>query len=812
MDVILSSLTDSQRQAVQHVDGPLLILAGPGSGKTRVVTHRVAYLREQGIIDEQILAVTFTNKAADEMRQRLERLAPGARVWMGTFHRFCSRLLRQYASLVGLRENFSIYDTDDSRKLLHEAIDDAGVELVHTTPARVASAISWAKNDLIGPDEYVPTVGSPLGHVVSNVYPHYQRRLMAANAVDFDDLLMHVATLLRDNEELRRTLDNRFRYILVDEYQDTNLAQYAIIRALSVKCPNLAVTGDPDQSIYGWRGATIRNILEFERDFPDVKVVRLEQNYRSTKCILRAANQLIIHNEQRKEKTLFTHNDEGRPVRVVIYPTGQTEAQAIAVRMAHEVAAGQRRANDYAIFYRTNALSRLLERALRAVSLPYQIVRGLEFYQRKEVKDILAYLHLLANPASDIACLRIINTPPRQIGTQTVKRLKRHAAAQRISLLSAAREAGLIESLSKRSAVHVAKFVAMIDAMQPTGDERVEVLMRRVLEGTGYREWLEMSESEEDEQRLENIDELLSDAREFDEAHVEDGGLEAFLEQASLVADVDDWNPDVERVTMMTLHAAKGLEFPVVFIVAVEDDLLPHEHSKENANQVEEERRLLFVGMTRAKEELHLSAAQMRSVRGAQLTKAPSPFLLELPTQEMEVVGRIVAPTLRAGQAGEFDELPEYDLEPDMDLDDDDDFDFDFDFDDDDDDDDPGPTRRRRAKDNRPGAGQSAHAARRGPAPAAAHRRPLMTAAQLAGHQTPPSSSAPESFEPGMIVSHPLHGLGKIVSLAGSGIKRAATVQFAGEQQKRTFYLAYSDLQPVRSNGGGTCENSAGDA
>ncbi len=774
MGAVLSSLTSSQQAAVQHVDGPLLILAGPGSGKTRVVTHRVAYMREQGIADGRIVALTFTNKAADEMRMRLERLAPGSRVWMGTFHRFCSRLLRQYASLVGLRENFSIYDTDDALKLLREAIDDEQIELVHATPARVAAAISWAKNDLIGPDQYRPSLGSPLGYVVSQVYPRYQQRLLDANAVDFDDLLMHVALLLRNHDELRQTLDARFQYILVDEYQDTNLAQYAIVRALSVDHPNLAVTGDPDQSIYGWRGATIRNILEFEHDFPGVKVVRLEQNWRSTKRIVRAADHLIAHNAHRKEKTLFTDNPEGRPVRIVIYPSGQTEAQAIAGQIANEVAAGLRRPSDYAIFYRTNALSRTLERAFSALSVPYQIVRGLEFYQRKEVKDILAHLHLLENPASDVAFLRVINTPPRGIGQQTISHLKRHAAERHLCLLDAAREAGLIERLSKRAAVAVARFMAMYDAMRMTGDEQVAELVARVLQHTGYREWLASSPAEEDQQRVENVDELMTDAREFDQAHLEGGGLELFLEQASLVSDVDQWDARSDRVSMMTLHAAKGLEFPVVFVVAVEEDLLPHLRSQDDPRQQEEERRLLFVGMTRAKEELHLSAASQRAARGTSRVAAPSRFLLELPTDDMEIVGRLDAPAVEIEDRLDGD---------DWDLTDGDVLADDIVHGDD-------------ADDDRPVRGSRGARNRRRRRPAATGSR-LMTAAELAGRPAAPLRCPLESFRHGMVVMHAEYGVGKIVALSGGGVKRSATVQFASQPRPRTFQLAYGALQPV---------------
>ncbi|HVW38464.1 MAG TPA: UvrD-helicase domain-containing protein, partial [Pirellulales bacterium] len=446
MDELLENLTPAQQAAVEHIDGPLLILAGPGSGKTRVVTHRIAYLLRHGIPARQILALTFTNKAADEMKSRVERLAPGERVWIGTFHRFCARLLREYAPLVGLRENYTIYDTGDSLAALRRALDELNIDPGHFTPQQLAAGISWAKNNLISAEQYTARPGHPLGSVVAKVYPAYQRRLLNSSAVDFDDLLLHVALLLRSHPELRHTLDARYRYILVDEYQDTNLAQYAIVRALSVDYPNLSVTGDPDQSIYGWRGANLSNILEFEKDFPSVKVVRLEQNYRSTKRILSVAAELISHNKRRKEKGLFTENAEGRPVRFVSYPSGHDEAEHIAAQIAEAIRAGRRRPRDFAVFYRTNALSRGLEFALRSAGIPYQMVNGVEFYQRKEIKDVLGYLMLLANPRDDQAFLRVVNTPPRGIGKTTLQRLTSHADRKGLTLLEAARESGLIEA------------------------------------------------------------------------------------------------------------------------------------------------------------------------------------------------------------------------------------------------------------------------------------------------------------------------------------------------------------------------------
>src|SRR5688572_3109729 len=613
---LFESLTPAQLAAVTHVDGPLLILAGPGSGKTRVVTHRVAHLLHQGIAGKQILALTFTNKAADEMKGRLARLVPLPTVWMGTFHRFCARLLRMYGQLVGLAENYSIYDMEDSRRMLAEAIVDEGIDLTHATPEAIAHAISWAKNNLMGPDEYVPKRGHHLGGIIERVYPAYQRRLLQANAVDFDDLLLHVARLLKDNSEVRARLDERYRYILVDEYQDTNLAMYVIVRALSIDHPNLAVTGDPDQSIYGWRGANLSNILEFEKDFPSVKVVRLEQNYRSTKVILRVADELIRHNVRRKEKRLFTENPEGARVQLAAYPTQRDEADDIAARIADAVHKSGRRPRDFAVFYRTNALSRQIEHSLREHVVPYQIVNGLEFYQRKEIKDILAYLNLLNNPRSDVALLRIINTPTRGIGKATVDRLRDHARMKGLPLLEAARQAGVIEGLSKKSAVAVARFVALFDRIGEAIHAAVEEIVGLVLSETGYREVLENSESEEEQERLANIEELLTAAREFDVRNPEGNALEQFLEETSLVADTDAWETETDKVTLMTLHAAKGLEFPSIFIVACEEGLLPHDRSRHDEEKLEEERRLLFVGITRAKEDLQISYANYRAFRG----------------------------------------------------------------------------------------------------------------------------------------------------------------------------------------------------
>ena len=764
---LLEGLTTAQQEAVQHVDGPLLMLAGPGSGKTRVVTHRIAYLLHQGVAPRNILALTFTNKAADEMRIRLERLAGHPSVWMGTFHGFCARLLRRYASLVGLAENYSILDAKDSRKAFKQALVDSKVELTYCSPESVATAISWAKSSLISPEDYQARPGNPTGAIVEEVYPHYQRALRASNAVDFDDLLMYTAQLLRDNAELRQDLDERYRYIMVDEYQDTNMAQYAIIRALSQHVPNLAVTGDPDQSIYGWRGADLSNILEFERDFPKVQVVRLEQNYRSTPNILQVADALISHNVNRKRKTLFTDNAAGRPVRLIVFPDSRDEADSIAASILSEVSQGRRNFRDFAIFYRINALSRSLEFALRNLEIPYQIVHGLEFYQRKEVKDILAYLFLLHNPQHDLAFLRIINTPRRGIGKKSIQLLQQHAQRHGLCLLEAAREAGLIESLTKRSAVAFAKFVAIYDTLTVEPADQLENLITGVIERTGYAVPLEKSVAEEDQERLANIEELVTAAQEFDQHHPEENRLQRFLEQASLVSDADGWESDPDQVTLMTLHAAKGLEFPVVFIIAIEQGMIPHERSQEDPEQLEEERRLLFVGITRAEAELQLSLAQRRTFRGTERLVVPSEFLMEMPREEMETV------------------QPMEPLE-DSQWEDEDDFI------------DAIPGDEQYFQDD---SNSTAVARREGPTDPNATR--LMTAADLLNQQAEQQQPrcSPGSFRKGMLVKHPEYGPGTILKLTGTGAKRTATVQFFTAGEKK-FRLLHAPLQPVQSAGG----------
>lgn len=784
MESLLHGLTGPQQEAVKATEGPLLILAGPGSGKTRVMTVRLAYLLERGVAPHNLLGLTFTNKAADEMRRRLGEIAHHPPVWIGTFHRFCSRMLRRYAHHVGLNENFSIYDSSDSMSFLKSVIDGYNINVRQYTAQQIARTISNAKNQLATPEQFASDSKTPLQQISAEIYPLYQDRLLAANSVDFDDLLMHIAILLQENSFIREELDELYRYAMVDEYQDTNMAQYHIVKALAQTHPNLAVCGDPDQSIYGWRGADIRNILEFEKDYPAVRVVRLEQNYRSTPNILRVADTLIANNTQRKPKTLFTENEEGDPVQLVNYAQGLDESDDIAHQIATWVRHGDLRPRDVAILYRTNALSRSLEHALQSAGVPYQIVNGVEFYQRKEIKDVMAYLHLVNNPRNDNAFMRTINNPPRGIGKKTLQKIRDHAADHRVSLLEAARDVEHIDSLTKRFQTSVRKFVDQYDKIAVEITAPIEEIVGMVLSVTGYTKHLELSGAAEDQERLANVQELLTAAGQFDSFHEndsEEGGLDGFLEQVALVNETDSLDGQSDKVTMMTLHAAKGLEFAAVFIIALESGILPHSRSREDPLQLEEERRLLFVGMTRAERYLQLSMAQRRHYRGTLGSTIPSSFLMELPREDMELrqFGGTTIPShdpySQVSDDDTFDEYSQVDISME-------------------------PT--------------GGPLGTTGPLPADQYRSDtassdktsegfsgmgITTAAAMAGEE--PGATAepvpPDSFRLGMVVMHPNHGLGKIIALSGTGNKRRASVQFCEETDHRRFMLAHSCLQPV---------------
>jgi DNA helicase-2/ATP-dependent DNA helicase PcrA len=629
---LLADLTDAQRAAVTHGDGPLLILAGAGSGKTRVITRRVAYLLQSGVRPGSVLAITFTNKAAGEMRNRVEQLVPGNRVWVSTFHSLGARLLRQYADRLNIDRNFTIYDVDDRNKLVKDALESLGLDSVKYTPERIAGAISKAKNQLQTPKGYEGQAHDFFSQTVAKVYYGYEKRLRAANAMDFDDLLYLPAMALRVNEELRADLDARFRYVLVDEYQDTNGAQYEIARRLSMHYRNLCVVGDPDQSIYKWRGSDIRNILDFERDFPDARVITLEQNYRSTKAILHAASVVIDHNKQRKKKTLVTANPAGEPVRVLTFDNGLDEAEGVVMRIKEAVKAGTYRYRDHAIFMRINALTRTLESAFVKHGVPFQIVKGLAFFERKENRDVLAYLRLLVNPQDTVSFLRIVNEPARGVGKVSLDRLQRYAADLEIGLLEAASQVQKVPEIKGKAVTGLRDFYRLVTDLRTQLELPPHEVIRLVLDRSGYRKVLVDSTEEEDADRLANIEELVTAAKQF---HDEDPArtLGDFLEQITLASDVDSWDESADHVSVMTLHSAKGLEFPVVYVLAMEQGLLPHERSLSKDEDVEEERRLCFVGMTRAMKELYLCHSRLREFRGQALYAVPSMFLEELPPE-----------------------------------------------------------------------------------------------------------------------------------------------------------------------------------
>jgi DNA helicase-2/ATP-dependent DNA helicase PcrA len=626
---LLDDLTPAQRDAVTHFEGPLLVVAGPGSGKTRVITRRVAYLLEQGVRPYNILAITFTNKAAQEMRQRIEALVPGSRVWISTFHAFGARILRQYADNLGLDRNFTIYDVDDRKKLIRSALEAADIDNTRFTPERLEGAISKAKNQLMGPERYAEKATDFFGQVVARVYPVYEKKLRDANALDFDDLLYWPALALRNDPELRAELDQRFRFLLIDEYQDTNYAQYAIARGLSVDCPNLCVVGDPNQSIYRFRGSDIRNILDFERDFPNARVIKLDRNYRSTQAILHLASRLIAGNRQVHKQDLHTENAQGRPVTLLTFENGLDEADGIAKQIREAVAGKKRSYRDHAVFLRMNALTRVLEQSFVRAGVPFQIVKGLAFFDRKENKDVLAYLRLLLNPRDDVSFLRVVNEPARGIGKVSLDHLQAYAEPREMSLLAAAEEVAKIPAIKGKAAKGLADFVAILRDLAKQKDAPPHELINHVLDRSGYRAMLKYSSDQQDQERLANIEELVTAAKQF-ASEDSTRTVADFLENVTLASDVDGWDDQQDRVSVMTLHSSKGLEFPVVYLPVLEQGILPHERSLNHNEELEEERRLAFVGMTRAMEELYISHARMREFRGQTVYAVPSMFLEEL--------------------------------------------------------------------------------------------------------------------------------------------------------------------------------------
>ncbi|MHC4394824.1 MAG: ATP-dependent helicase [Planctomycetota bacterium] len=619
-------LTASQRKAVFHQEGPLLVLAGPGSGKTRVITYRIAALIDSGVRPHNICAITFTNKAAEEMRQRAVGLGASAGAHISTFHSLCVRILRQYAAKAGINANFSVYDAADQARCIKQAVKNCELDTANFPPARMLDAISSLKNRLIDVDTFKNEANDFFTKTLAQIYFHYENILNELNGLDFDDLLTKTASLLENCSDVCCELGNRFKFLLIDEYQDTNHAQYKIARYLVSAHSNICATGDPDQSIYRWRGADIRNILDFESDWPDATVVKLEENFRSTTNILEIADSLIAANQNRKEKKLIPTKPRGKDVVVTCFEDELQEAEGIA-RQIKELAAQGVSLRDMAVFYRVNAMSRVLEEAFIRNKMPYQIVRGVEFYRRKEIRDLLAYLKILVNPDDEVALLRIINTPARGIGKTTIDRVHSYANSKNISFFEALKKAENIDSLSKASKAKLAVFVNMIEQFKKDITGEVAPLAERVFVESGLEKSLQVCE--DTKSALENINELISAAAQYDRQSEEPSLLD-YLQQISLFSDVDSYDTASNRIALMTLHAAKGLEFENVFIIGLEEGLLPHEKSGEDGDELEEERRLFFVGITRAKMGLHISYAQYRTVRGQMLRTIPSQFLFEL--------------------------------------------------------------------------------------------------------------------------------------------------------------------------------------
>lgn len=649
---IYDKLNEPQREAVYHTDGPLLILAGAGSGKTRVLTHRIAYLIEERNVNPwNILAITFTNKAAGEMRERVDSLVGfgSESIWVSTFHSMCVRILRRFIDRLGYDNRFTIYDTDDQKTLMKEVCKKVAIDTKVFKERSLMSAISSAKNELILPDEFELNVGGDFAKLkIAKVYREYEAQLKANNALDFDDLLVKTVQLLQTQPDVLENYQERFRYIMVDEYQDTNTVQFQLVRLLAGKYRNLCVVGDDDQSIYKFRGANIRNILDFEHEFSDACVIKLEQNYRSTGNILNAANRVIANNKGRKEKTLWTANGEGELVHLRQFDTGYDEADFIAEDIKKEVRAGASY-NDHAVLYRTNAQSRLLEEKFVAMNVPYKIVGSVNFYARREIKDLLAYLKTIDNGMDDIAVRRIINVPKRGIGLTTINRIQESAAERGLGFYETLMAPELIPGIG-RSAAKLDSFAALIEYFKGlTGQMSITDLLREVIEKTGYMESLDSEDKEDAQARKENIDELINKAAAYEEAaedRDEPATLSAFLEEVALVADIDSLDEEQDYVVLMTLHSAKGLEFPHVYLAGMEDGLFPSYMTitSDDRDDLEEERRLCYVGITRAEQELTLTCARRRMVRGETQYNKISRFIKEIPAELLDTGSRRIEP------------------------------------------------------------------------------------------------------------------------------------------------------------------------
>ncbi|HLB05360.1 MAG TPA: DNA helicase PcrA [Thermodesulfobacteriota bacterium] len=652
MEDLLSKLNPEQKKAVLTIDGPVLILAGAGSGKTRVLTHRIAYLiSEKGVLPRSILAVTFTNKAAGEMRERVRHiLGPvGDRVWVSTFHSSCVRILRKNITRLGYGENFVIYDDREQLGVVKKVMAALNINEKLFAPQAIAGRIDQAKNRLLNAASYTAMAKDFFSERAAKVYASYEEEMRKNNALDFNDLIMLTVRLFNEHPDILKSYQELFRYIMVDEYQDTNHAQYRLIKMLAVGHRNLCVVGDDDQSIYAWRGADIANILDFEKDYRDAVIIRLEQNYRSTKNIIKAAGEVVKKNTGRKGKTLWTDNPEGELIGYYTARDEHDEANFVT-REIERLKAGALRETplqykDVAVFYRTNAQSRVMEDMLMRGGIPYTIVGGMRFYDRAEIKDILAYLKVIANPSDSIGLKRVINTPHRGIGDTTVEKVEGYAAERGITLYEAINEVAsgqwpmASEPLSKGPRLKLKTFCEMMERLKKGAEEiGIARLAQKILDETGYIQKLKEEKTEEALGRIENLEEFITAAEEFDEK-AEEKTLRAFLDQVALVSDLDENEDATDRITLMTLHSAKGLEFPVVFIIGMEEGLFPHSRTKEDPDGLEEERRLCYVGMTRARRKLYLLNARERRVFGREQVNSPSIFIAEIPRELIERVG-----------------------------------------------------------------------------------------------------------------------------------------------------------------------------
>lgn len=641
---LLSGLNPVQQEAVKTTDGPLLLMAGAGSGKTRVLTHRIAYLMaEKHVAPWNILAITFTNKAAREMKERVESiLGPGADdIWISTFHSMCVRILRRDIDRIGINRNFSILDTADQLSVIKGILKERNLDPKKFDPRSILGTISSAKNELTEPEEFSKVAGGYYDQVVSDVYTDYQKKLLKNQSLDFDDLIMTTIKLFDHVPEVLEFYQRKFQYIHVDEYQDTNRAQYMLVKQLAERFQNLCVVGDSDQSIYRWRGADIANILSFEKDYPNASVILLEQNYRSTKRILRAANEVIKNNSNRKPKNLWTENDEGIKISYYRGDNEFGEGQFVAGKIHQLHSSGKRKLSDIAILYRTNAQSRVIEETLLKAGLNYNIVGGTKFYDRKEIKDILAYLRLVSNPDDDISFTRIVNVPKRGVGATSLEKIASYAAMNGLSFFQAIQQVDFI-GVSAKAANALDSFRQMIENLTNMQDYlSITELTEEILDKTEYREMLKAEKSIEAQSRLENIDEFLSVTKNFEQKS-EDKTLVAFLTDLALIADIDQLDQKEEEsggkdaITLMTLHAAKGLEFPVVFLMGLEEGVFPHSRSLMEEAEMEEERRLAYVGITRAEQELYLTNAKMRTLFGRTNMNPESRFIAEIPDDLLE--------------------------------------------------------------------------------------------------------------------------------------------------------------------------------